>query len=451
MKKILFILCALLAVVACTSQEDNLGNTDGQENNNDSFQEIDRSLYAENIVYGIGSTYGFSYENSKILYDSKGKYNYYNDGITFNDFDINPEEYLKEKQLADLQDIKGRKCMSNFYTYLGKITFKYSSNGFIQEIRDAGSGEKSEDGPWAPSPIYYKFENDGTNYTKVTRTQDQDIESYFLEYTNLRNSANLDLNVYSLGLYYIMAGNQLEILLAQGFAGRRSKYLLSKVKVRYNRQGVVEKDFDKSYEYTTDSLGRISIIKRNDPTNKYGDWYLHYGKEEYTIKDLSKDKYVDLGLSVKWASCNLGADEATSIGTLYNQEEVDFYNKEYNASIEGGKIPTETQWRELGTECESYWACINNVSGLIYIGKNGNKIFIPANRKGSTKWMDGIHEKVWGYYATSSYVKSYPNESMRYVEFVGSNQVDKAPYGDIGYDYSTKWLSEKMSIRTIQK
>lgn len=185
MKKILFILCALLAVVACTSQEDNLGNTDGQENNNDSFQEIDRSLYAENIVYGIGSTYGFSYENSKILYDSNGKYNYYNDGITFNDFDINPEEYLKEKQLADLQDIKGRKCMSNFYTYLGKITFKYSSNGFIQEIRDAGYGEKSEDKPWASSPIYYKFENDGTNYTKVTRTQDQFIASYFLEYTNL--------------------------------------------------------------------------------------------------------------------------------------------------------------------------------------------------------------------------------------------------------------------------
>lgn len=119
---------------------------------------------------------------------------------------------------------------------------------------------------------------------------------------------------------------------------------------------------------------------------------------------------IDLGLSVKWASCNLGASSVEEYGGLYSWGEVKtqkkYYNnkyvkktlgylqkngiidvnqnltKEYDAAsqILGGRwrIPTWSEMEELRTKCKWYKRSYNGVNGYLVQGPNGNTIFLPV-------------------------------------------------------------------------
>lgn len=76
--------------------------------------------------------------------------------------------------------------------------------------------------------------------------------------------------------------------------------------------------------------------------------------------------YKDLGLSVKWASCNLGANIPKDNGKLYTFEEA-IHNTV-------GKLPTKEEWEELKNKCTWTWTG----SGYKVIGPNGNSIYLPA-------------------------------------------------------------------------
>lgn len=80
--------------------------------------------------------------------------------------------------------------------------------------------------------------------------------------------------------------------------------------------------------------------------------------------------YTDLGLSVKWASCNLGANIPKDNGMLYTFEEA-IHNTD-------GKLPTKEQWEELKNECTWTWENKNEINGYKVTGPNGNYIFLPA-------------------------------------------------------------------------
>ncbi len=151
--------------------------------------------------------------------------------------------------------------------------------------------------------------------------------------------------------------------------------------------------------------------------------------------------YVDLGLSVKWATCNIGANspeeygdyfawgETTtksdytssncptyglSISQLQTQGYIDSEGKltpQYDAATAnwGGtwRMPTYDELNELRTKCTWTWITQNGVSGYNVEGPNGNSIFLPAAgfRNGSSL-----------YYARSlgSYRSSTPIESSSY-------------------------------------
>ncbi|MCR5159352.1 MAG: hypothetical protein K6D37_09555 [Prevotella sp.] len=136
-------------------------------------------------------------------------------------------------------------------------------------------------------------------------------------------------------------------------------------------------------------------------------------------------KYVDLGLpsGALWATCNVGASSPEEAGGYYawgEIEEKDSYSwatykwcdgtqpKVTNPSLTkycdrggygaldgkisleleddvahvkwGGSwhIPTEAEILELINNCEHEWTTVNDVSGMIFRGANGNSIFIPA-------------------------------------------------------------------------
>ena len=125
--------------------------------------------------------------------------------------------------------------------------------------------------------------------------------------------------------------------------------------------------------------------------------------EEYEEENLiNGHEYVDLGLSVKWATCNVGASSPEDYGNYYawgdivtktsytssNFSTKDLQindisgNAQYDAATVnwGGtwRIPTKDEINELRNNCTWTWTTQNGVNGYKVEGNNGNSIFLPA-------------------------------------------------------------------------
>lgn len=139
---------------------------------------------------------------------------------------------------------------------------------------------------------------------------------------------------------------------------------------------------------------------------------------------------VDLGLSVMWASCNLGATQPEEYGGYYawgETSEKDSYDKDnyayYNASTAvytsigahisgteydaahvnlggGWRMPTKAQYEELFNKCSWTWTNIDGTNGYLIKGSNGNSIFLPAAGGVSGKWYhnQNTHGNYWSDY-----------------------------------------------------
>ncbi len=168
--------------------------------------------------------------------------------------------------------------------------------------------------------------------------------------------------------------------------------------------------------------------------------------------------YVDLGLSVKWATMNVGASESEDYGDYFAWGEIepkDYYDwgtykwcngsastlTKYNTSSSYGTVDNKTQlelsddaayvnwggaWRmptdaeltELRVQCTWTWTTQNGVNGYkVTSNKNGNSIFLPAAgcRYGSSLYGAGSY----GYYWSSSLSTDTPY-SAYYVYFNSS-------------------------------
>ena len=136
-------------------------------------------------------------------------------------------------------------------------------------------------------------------------------------------------------------------------------------------------------------------------------------------------EYVDLGLpsGLKWATCNVGAENPedygdyyawgeTSTKSEYTKENSETYGEEI-ADISGNstydvarkqwrgswRMPTESEFKEILENCEWTWTTQNGVWGYKAIGPNGNSIFLPA-----AGYLDGAELKFGekcGYYWSS--------------------------------------------------
>lgn len=139
-------------------------------------------------------------------------------------------------------------------------------------------------------------------------------------------------------------------------------------------------------------------------------------------------EYVDLGLSVKWATCNVGAFFPSDYGDYYAWGEISTkkeyignnsvtYNKAFGdiggvpqydvARADWGgswRLPTESEFRELVEVCRWTWTIIDGVKGYHVVGPNGNAIFLPVAgyRYGASLGSAGAG----GYYWSSTPHKS---------------------------------------------
>jgi len=174
-------------------------------------------------------------------------------------------------------------------------------------------------------------------------------------------------------------------------------------------------------------------------------------REVFTVPCLSQDvitpKAVDLGLSVKWASCNVGAsspeeygdyfawgetspksryevatyrwcngdmnsilkyNSINSVGTVDNKTVLDFSDDVAHVKWgESWRMPTETELKELLDNCTWTWVVQNGKNGCkVTSNLNGNSIFLPA-----AGFYNGAHLMnggTYGYYWTSMMEVDYP-------------------------------------------
>ena len=83
--------------------------------------------------------------------------------------------------------------------------------------------------------------------------------------------------------------------------------------------------------------------------------------------------WVDLGLSVKWATTNVGASKPEGYGTFYTYEEA-----QGRLWTSPWRTPTQTELEELRDKCTWKRTTQNGVEGNTVTGPNGNSIFLPA-------------------------------------------------------------------------
>lgn len=176
--------------------------------------------------------------------------------------------------------------------------------------------------------------------------------------------------------------------------------------------------------------------------------------------------YVDLGLSVKWATCNIGANSISEFGSLYafassTTDEYDWENypyedyKNYPGNLtlppehdtatqvwgKAWRTPTYKELLELKTKCKWFWATCGNAMGCKVIGPNGNCIFLPA--AGSTAG-DYNQPNVHGMYWSSTIMISGPGAN------VGVNKRLYFRNGLVSLDYS-HGPQVSMSVRPVLK
>ena len=160
-------------------------------------------------------------------------------------------------------------------------------------------------------------------------------------------------------------------------------------------------------------------------------------------------EYVDLGLSVKWAVCNVGATTPEGYGEYYAWGETvtkknydwstyrwcrgDYNNmtryctnSEYGtvdnkralsptddvARVKWGgswRMPTKAEQDELRERCRWTWTTKNGVRGYKVVGPNGNSIFLPAV---GYRYEEGLdYAGSYGYYWSSTLDEGSPDHA----------------------------------------
>lgn len=170
---------------------------------------------------------------------------------------------------------------------------------------------------------------------------------------------------------------------------------------------------------------------------KYDGNILYGETKSFTTKETDKPtpgEMIDLGLSVKWASHNVGASSPEGFGGYYawgeTEEKSDYTEETYKYAVDsdgdgffnydeyiyigsnisgtqydvarvkwGGswRMPTRDEIMELVKNCSRKWTTYNGVEGLLVTGPNGNSIFLPAagERSGTVVLYVGRDGSYW--------------------------------------------------------
>lgn len=170
------------------------------------------------------------------------------------------------------------------------------------------------------------------------------------------------------------------------------------------------------------------------------------GKDPWQPTEPDENGAVDLGLSVKWAACNIGAEQPEEYGNYYAWGEVetkidytmdsykfiekdrDYYEykliedlidisgSKYDAATavygNGWRMPTKLEMIELTDKATFVRTSYKGVNGMRIIGPNGNSIFLPSG--GYRSEVGGNDVGTRGDYWTSTVDVAFINSAFTY-------------------------------------
>ena len=184
-----------------------------------------------------------------------------------------------------------------------------------------------------------------------------------------------------------------------------------------------------------------------------------------------KMKAVDLGLSIKWAPCNVGASSPEEYGDYFAWGEIapkaeyswktlrfcgdaggnsfsKYNTKEHYGPVDNlleleladdaarknlkGKwrTPTREEWAELREKCEWEWTELNGVKGYKVTGPSGKSIFLPC--AGIMSNTSPVNAGVRGVYWTASLYPSSPSSAYEFNFGSGGIYTDEESYRSYG-------------------
>lgn len=143
---------------------------------------------------------------------------------------------------------------------------------------------------------------------------------------------------------------------------------------------------------------------------------------------------VDLGLSVMWASHNLGAEHSGDIGLPVSWDDTAMNIATWG---EEWRMPTDEEWRELYEKCDWSWIIRDGIGGRLITGPSGNSIFLPATgfQLGDESQMKGCI----GLYWMGATPANEPQDAM-------ATFFDSANIYKLGFPKTNKY-----SIRAVRK
>lgn len=138
-----------------------------------------------------------------------------------------------------------------------------------------------------------------------------------------------------------------------------------------------------------------------------------------TTGTLNGHGYVDLGLSVVWATTDIGASKIGEYGNLLKSGDLpsnifserfgDICGTTYDVAFtnwgKGWRLPTEKELKEMFNHCSVSKVSYNGITGLSYKASNGNAIFFPLNnfKNGDTILSDVYEAWLGDFDATSGF------------------------------------------------
>lgn len=243
------------------------------------------------------------------------------------------------------------------------------------------------------------------------------------------------ISVFIIGIVVVLTFVVASIILYNDIETRREPQNLPE-KPLAKQQSITSPNKNPVQERTTNS------VQNSKPTSGYENGH----------------EWVDLGLSVKWATCNVGASSPSDYGRYYAWGEISTKSRyDWNNCYDcldntgdrwgtyklggssrilptsghdtarenwGGKwrMPTDAENEELCKKCTWTWSTMNGHRGYRVSGKNGNSIFLPAAGYRFSTDLGLVGD--FGLYWSSSLSASYSNHA-RILYFAYDN-------GDVG-------------------
>ena len=190
----------------------------------------------------------------------------------------------------------------------------------------------------------------------------------------------------------------------------------------------------------------VRAYARNSQGVAYGEEISFMTEEGASTGIENGYSWINLGLSVRWATCNVGAtnpedygdyfawgetepkeeynwstykwcdgskytitkyNNDSSYGTVDNKEELELIDDAAHVNWGGSwRMPTNAEWIELLAQCTWTWTTLNGVKGYNVISKsNGNSIFLPV---AGYRYENSLYNvgSIGYYWSSSLYIRS---------------------------------------------